>query len=81
MKYYIIEAKVSVSPMYLDPKSSAYNPQYPEKRIADMLRYDSGQVISKTVEGHIHRFIIKSLYYRKMRWDSFGIVTSLIRRE
>lgn len=75
---FMIEAEVKVLPMYSDKKSDIYNPNYAEDRIKDMLRYDSGTIMSKTVEGQITTFLVKSVYYRRARWDSFGIRTRIV---
>jgi hypothetical protein len=52
------------------------------KCIADMLRYDNGEVItmmpfksSQTSTNHNFMAIVKCPYYTKARWDSFGLMT------
>jgi len=47
------------------------------KAIADMLRYDRGRVLALEVvkENHSFTAIIRSLYYTRGRWESFGIRT------
>jgi len=71
MKKFNIEAKVKVYDF--QPSDDA------NKRIADMLRYDIGEVLGRTEEqvkgGKIVTFKIWSHRYTKARWDSFGVET------
>ena len=73
-----IKATVNIPIVYSDPNRDTYDPEYANKRIADMLRYDSGKVIS--VERHLTYvvFTINCKRYTASRWRNFKIKTEVL---
>ena len=61
-------------------KSVKGQPWTAESMISDMLKYDVMHITKKSVSGDYTFFnCTGNVKYTKARWDSFGIVTELVK--
>jgi len=73
LRKFYVRAIVDVHECYRKKGSPVYDPQYAEKQIADMLRYDDGTITSKKDLGDKVVFEIASDRFTPRRWASFKI--------
>jgi len=69
-----LEVRVPHVDIYMDhPDSQLYDPEFARKRIADMLRYDTGTILKEQRVGNDVVFVVECRYFHRERWVSFGL--------